>query len=232
MRQTPFFLGPALALLLGSHALPAFAAKPAPTWDGLVEVQSPRMDVAYLMPGADFRPFKKVMLDKPEVAFRKNWVRDVNQGRSTRVNEADARKILTAVQGNTTDIFADVFTKAGFQVVTEPGPDVLRVRSAVTDLYINAPDTTSVGRTRTYTANAGEATLVMELRDGLTNALLGRVVDRRETRGLPGVSNRITNLSEYRSLAREWANISVKGLNKLRAHSPIPDPLVPKQKLT
>lgn len=231
MRHTTLALGPALALLLAGQALPASAAKPAPTWDGLVEVQSPRMDVAYLMPGADFRPFRKVMLDQPEVAFRKNWVRDVNQSRATRVTDDDARKILAAVQSNTTDIFADVFTKAGFQVVTEPGPDVLRVRSAVIDLYITAPDTMSSGRGRTFTANAGEATLVLELRDGLTNALLGRVVDRRETRGLPGASNRITNLSEYRSLARQWAGISVKGLNKLKAHSPIPDPLAPKQKL-
>jgi hypothetical protein len=231
MRKTAFLMVPTVALILASLATPLSAAEPKANWDGLVEVKSPKMDVAYLMPGADFRTYTKVLLDKPEVAFRKNWVRDMNQGVGHRVDEDDARKILSTVQSNTTDIFAEAFSKAGYTVVTEPGPDVLRVRSGVIDLYVNAPDTMSMGRTRTYTASAGEATLVLELRDSTTNALLGRVLDRRETRGMPGISNSATNLSEYRSLAQQWAGISVKGLDKLRAHSPIPDPLKPGQKL-
>jgi len=124
-----------------------------------------------------------------------------------------------------------VFGKGGYTIVTEPGEDVLRVRSAVIDLYVNAPDTMSAGRSRSYTAEAGEATLVLELRDSVTNALLGRVLDRRETRGMPGISNSVTNLAEFRDLARQWAGISVKGLNSLKSHSPIPDPLKPGQKL-
>lgn len=231
MRRTAFVVVPTVALMFASFAAPLSAAKPEANWDGLVEVNSPKMDVAYLMPGADFRTYTKVMLDKPEVAFRKNWVRDMNRGVGHRVDEDDARKILSNVKSNTTDIFSAAFAKAGYAVVTEPGDDVLRVRSGIIDLYVNAPDTMSAGRTRTYTANAGEATLVLELRDSMTNALLGRVLDRRETRGMPGISNSATNLSEYRSLAQQWASISVKGLDKLRAHSPIPDPLKPGQKL-
>lgn len=231
MRQKAALLTPTVALIVACFALPAVAAKPAANWDGLVEVKSPKMDVAYLMPGADFRSYGKVMLDKPEVAFRKNWLRDINSGMMRRVDEDDARKILSTVQANTTDIFAEAFSKAGYEIVTVPGDDVLRVRSAVIDLSVTAPDTMTSGRTRTYTANAGEATLVLELRDSMSNALLGRVLDRRETRGLPGFSNSVTNLSEYRSLARQWAGISVKGLEKLKSHSPIPDPLKPGQKL-
>lgn len=233
MRRIAFGLVSTVALMLASLAVPASAAKPPESWDGLVEVNSPKMDLAYLSPGADFRSFRKVMLDKPEVAFRKNWMRDMNSSRSMsrRVDDDDARKILAAVQGDTTDIFVEAFTKAGYQVVTEPGEDVLRVRSGVIDLYVNAPDTMSSGRSRTYTASAGEATLVLELRDSVSNALLGRVLDRRETRGLPGVTNSVTNTAEYRELARRWADISVKGLEKLKSVSPIPDPLKPKQKL-
>jgi hypothetical protein len=213
-------------------SVPAFAAVPASQpWDGLIEVNSPKMDVAYLLPGADYRPYTKVMLDEPEVAFQKDWMRRMNEGMSRRVTEADAQKILASVRTNTADIFTDAFTKAGFTVVTEPGPDVLRVRSGVVDLYVNAPDTRSTAFSRTYTANAGEATLVLELRDSLSNALLGRVLDRRETRGLPGPSNSASNESEYRQLARQWAATSVKGLTNLKSHSPIPDPLAPGQKL-
>ncbi len=203
----------------------------AQTWDGLVEVKSPKMDVGFLLPGADFRGYSKVMLDQPEVAFRKDWMKSMNSGMDRRVTEADARKILETVGSNTMDIFTEAFTKAGYQVVTTPGADVLRVRSGVVDLYVNAPDTMSSGFTRTFTANAGEATLVLELRDSLTNALLGRVLDRREAQGMRGASNSITNLSEFRQVAKSWAGLSVKGLAALKAHSPVPDPLTPGQKL-
>lgn len=82
----------ALSVALGVAfcAVPAIAAKPAANWDGLVEVNSPKMDVAYLMPGADFRAFRKVMLDKPEVAFRKDWLRDMNSGMRRRSRRPNA----------------------------------------------------------------------------------------------------------------------------------------------
>ena len=54
------------------------------------------MDAAYVAPGADFRPYTKVMLDPPEVAFKKDWMRDVNDasaGVSKDVTEEHAQKI-------------------------------------------------------------------------------------------------------------------------------------------
>lgn len=216
-------------------ASPAVQAKDAAqgNWDGLVEVKSKKMELVYLLPGADFRPYAKVMLDQPEVAFRKDWMRNMNDSMdlNRRVTPADAQKILSTVGSNTGDLFAEAFTKAGYEVVTAPGADVLRVSTGVLNLYVNAPDTMSPGVTRTFTTNAGEATLVIELRDSLTNALLARVLDRRETQGLPGASNSVTNLAEFRSLAKQWAGISTKGLVALKAASPIPDPLTPGQKL-
>ena len=40
-------------------------------WDGLVEVKPKRLDAAYLLPGADFRPYTKLMLEPVEVASRR-----------------------------------------------------------------------------------------------------------------------------------------------------------------
>ena len=51
------------AALLGSASLAV--AAPVASWDGLTEVNSRRMDSAFLLPGADFRPYTKVMLDEP-----------------------------------------------------------------------------------------------------------------------------------------------------------------------
>jgi hypothetical protein len=215
---------------------PATAAEPA--WDSLVEVNSRRMGNAALLPGADFRPYDSVMLDKPEVSFRNNWLRDVNRNTrgAARVSQSDADRILEATATNTTDIFTAEFERAGFKIATAPGPNVLRVRTGVVDLFVNAPDVPTAGRSRTFTTNAGEATLVMEARDSMTNALLGRVIDRRETRGQGGMigmqqSNRVTNTSEFRALARRWAQISATKLNDLKAASPVPDPLTPGQRI-
>jgi hypothetical protein len=221
-----------LGLCLGA-ATPGMAKPASEPWDGLVEVHAPRMDAGFMLPGADFRPYTKVMLDRPEAAFRKNWLRDVNSSRrgSRRVTDKDALKILEAVQSNTSDIFTDTFNKSGYRVVTAPAPDVLRIRTGVINLYVNAPDTMSAGRSRTYTAEAGEATLFLEVRDSQTNALLARVLDRRSTRSTPGIANSVTNLADYRTLAAQWAKISVKGLNDLKSISPIPERLSPGQKL-
>lgn len=223
-----------MLLMIGAPS-PTLAQEAAAvdTWDGLVQVNARRIDAAFLMPGADFRPYIKVMLDEPEVAFRQNWMRQMNRSRSTgrRVTEADAARIMESVSASKIDIFVRAFTDAGFEVVTRPGPDVLRVSTGIVDLFVNAPDTQTAGRSTTFTTNAGEATLILEARDSETNALLARLVDRRETRGIPGPTNRVTNTSEFRTLANNWARIAASRLSTLKEISPVPDPLTPGQRL-
>ncbi len=212
---------------------PAMAKSAPPNWDGLVEVKAKQLDLAYLLPGADFRPYTKVLLDEPEAAFRKDWLRNMNDTMdiTRRVSNADAQKILATVQVGTKDIFDEAFTKAGYQVVSAPGGDVLRVSVGVVDLYVNAPDVLTPGRSYSFTTNAGEATLVLELRDSLTNALLARVVDRRETTYSPQRANSVTNTQDFRFLMQNWANVTVKGVTALKEISPIPTTLQPGQQL-
>jgi hypothetical protein len=220
----------AMAAVAPARAQEAAAAQP---WDNLVEVNARRLDAAFLLPGADFRPFRKVMLVEPEVAFRQNWMRDMNRSRSTgrRVNESDVARIKETVSGSTIEVFTRAFTDAGFEVVTAAGDDVLRIDTAVINLFVNAPDTMAPGRSTVFTTNAGEATLVLEARDSQTNALLARVVDRREARNFPGRSNRVTNTADFRSLAADWGRIAASRLNTLKEISPIPDPLTSGQRL-
>ena len=219
----------AAALLASATMVQAAAPE---TWAGLVEVRARQLDAAYLLPGADFRRYTKVMLDEPQVAFRNNWQRDMNRGRAgARVTDAQAEEILSLVSANTTPIFARQFERAGFTVVDKPGPDVLRLRIGIINLVINAPDTMTAGRTRSYTANAGEATLILEARDSLTRALLASVADRRSTQGMGGQATRISNASEFRQLASVWARIAADGVVALKAASPVPDPLTPGQRL-
>ena len=235
MTRMRSFSGLASIVLLAVSGVAAGQATPE-NWDGLVEVKPKRMDVVFLAPGADFRPYTKLMVDPTEVAFHKDFLKNQNRSGSRltiRVDDQQAAEILQAARSNFSDIFNEAFTEAGYQIVTAPGPDVLRVSTGVLNLYLNAPDTMEAGRTRTYTANAGEATLVIEVRDSSSNALLGRVLDRRATMdtGTMQVSSSVSNLSDFRNLFKRWAKNTVEGLAELKAHSPVPEDLKPKQKL-
>jgi hypothetical protein len=225
----------AAALLALSATAALGADTPSGSWDGLVEVKSRRLDAAYVAPGADFRPYTRLLIDPTQAAFHKDWMKNMNDRRdvSRKVDPEMAKDILEAARTNFADVFGEAFSKAGYTIVTAPGADVLRLSPAVTNLYINAPDVMAAGRSSTYTANAGEATMILELRDSVSGALLARVTDRRETRDSIGLqqANRVTNTADFRSLFRNWANICVKGLGTLKSVSPIPATLTPGQSL-
>lgn len=215
----------AVTLSLIGASVPLGAAKPPDTWDGLHRVKAKRLDAVYLLPNADFRAYTKVILDPAEVAFKKDWQRDQNMSATTlgqRISDQDARKILTKAQAGFDKLFAKAYQDAGYQIVTEPGPDVLRVESAIVNLDVEAPDTMAPGRTRTYSREAGEATLVLQVKDSLSGSILGRAVDGRSTGDGPiYVRNSVTNAAEFERVFSQWAKISAEGLGELKALSPI-----------
>lgn len=224
-----------LALLALTIVSTANAELPQ-SWDGLIEVKAKRMDAAYLLPGADFRSYTKVMIDPSVVAFNKNFLRDQNKAGpgqlSKRISSDDAKKIIDGAQTNFDSAFAETLTKNGYTVVTEAGPDVLRLQPGVANLYINAPAINGPQMSRTYVMEAGEGTLVLDVRDSLTNALLGRVLDTRTTRKTGGLeySSQSSNIMEYRSLVKVWATACSNGLDELKLQSPVPNDLQPMQK--
>ena len=81
-------------------------------------VKSRKVERAWLLPGSDFRPYKKVLLKNAEVAFQKNWLRNVNDtgtprlSSAGRVTEADALRILDAARSGFDKVWVQAF-KAG-----------------------------------------------------------------------------------------------------------------------
>jgi hypothetical protein len=171
------------------------------------------------------------MFDPTEVAFRQNWQRNYNRtamgGR--RLDDREVAEIVAAARSGFEQIFTDAYREAGWQVVSEAGPDVLRLRTGVVNLYIVAPEQMTAGRTRTYSAEAGEATLVIEARDSLSGALLGRAIDVRTVGDLGGIRTQVSNRADFELVFRQWARASVRGLEALKAESPI-DPNAPRTK--
>ena len=204
----------------------AFGAKAPPSWDNLVRVKSNRMNYVYLLPGADFRGYTKVMLDPTQISFEKNWQRDYNRTQrapSSQISDADVEKAIADGGKDATEIFAQAFAAGGYTVVTQPGPDVLRVTTAITNLYVTAPDKMTAGRSRTYSREAGYATLVVEVSDSVSGAIMGRAVDNRVAGDTSSARSRssVTNRSDFRIMAQRWAKRGVEGLDELKRLSPI-----------
>ncbi len=217
----------AIGALAAANVHEGIAATPASaTWSGLARVESKQFDAVCLLPGADFRGYTKVMIDPVQVAFRKDWMKNINRTRdiSRWISKSDAQQISDAVRSGIENVFAAAFKANGYEVVMTPGSDVLRLSPAVIDLYINAPDTISTGPTRTYTMEAGDATLSLEARDSTTGALLGRAVDRRKTPsfGRMTLTTSVTTRRDFEALLTQWAQISVNAIAELKARSPLP----------
>ncbi len=183
--------------------------------DGLQKIKVKGIDVAYALPGATLATYSKVMIDPIDVAFHKDWNPE-KTGSRFKLSTEERENIRTGVGKIVYEEFVKELQKGNYQMVTEPGPDVLRVEAMIINLYVNAPDTMTSGRSRTYTVSAGEMTLVIQLRDSESGAIIARAVDRREATdtGMMQLSNSVVNASEARMIASSWAKILKKGLDK------------------
>ena len=117
-----------------------------------------------------------------QVEFAKNWQKDVNSnstGFKSKPTAEDMQKIKDGLAELMHEVFLEELAKHGYTVVDAAAEDTLHVRTAIIDLWVNAPDSNDPGITRTYTTSAGSMTLVLEARDGPTGQLLARAVDGR-----------------------------------------------------
>jgi hypothetical protein len=215
------------AVLLTVSCPFALAAAPTavpPELEGLVKVKSKKLDAIYLLPDVDFNAYPKIMIDPVQVSFAKNWIKDINRSRGTgrRIDDGDAQRIAEAMRTGFEEIFAAAFKAKGYAIVAAPARDVLRLSPAVVNLYMNAPDTAQSGVYRTYTVEAGEATLVLQARDSTTGALLGVAVDRSETRNLgrPVMTTSASNRADFEDLFKRWSVICANGLEELKSRPP------------
>jgi hypothetical protein len=182
--------------------------------DGLQKVKAKNVDLAYVRPGATLAGYSKVMLEPVDVAFRKDWNPE-RPGSRLKVSQADRENIRTGVGKIVYDEFAKTLTSKGpYQMASAAGPDVLRVKAKILNLYVNAPDTKTAGA-YALTLSAGEMTLLLELFDSETGEILARVVDRREGRntGQMQLTSSVVNRAEAADIAATWARLLRKALD-------------------
>lgn len=210
-------------------ALTAACVTPAPSiqagpdaelsFDGLHKVDNSQADAAWARADFDISRYTKLMLINSGFEYRDVTNRGRTQMERSRGGpfyiDQDRRARFEQLVG---EIFAEDFQQIqNFEIVSEPGPDVMIVRGALLDIVTYVPPTEGVaGNIDIYLSNIGEATLVLELRDSETGTILARSVDRRAAERMGGQmmqSNRVTNAAEVRRLIRFWSQRLREGLD-------------------
>jgi len=141
-----------------------------------------RAALYYIKPGVDLKPYNKLMFERFVVLLS---------------DSAEYREIDPAMLKELTDYYQNaVFTavKDGYEIVDQPGPGVLRVRVAITQLKPSNPTTNTLstivpvgmvvaGATKATSGDnlgTGEAGTEFEMLDSVTGERLAAAVDKRQ----------------------------------------------------
>ena len=182
------------------------------TFDGLHKVKGGRADKAWARPDLDLSQYSKIMLQGAGIEYRPGGVSGRSfsarsRGGPYEVTENQKARLRELVA----EVFLDELGKSEhFAIVTEPGPDVLLIRGALLDVVSWVPPE-PIGRGDIYISQVGEATLILELRDSITEAILVRAIDARavETHGIGNLSysSPVTNQADVKIVVRSWARL-------------------------
>lgn len=179
--------------------------------------------VVYLMPGATFDKFDRVLIQDAYVAFAKDWQRDTNRdsmGLQGQVTTHDMDRMKTAVAAEFKKIFSDALQKnGGYQVVEKATATTLILRPAILNLQVTAPDLQTTDMGTTLVRSAGQMTLYLELWDASTDKILARIMDPQADNSMGGmgrVADRASNKAAADEILRKWAEKLRKQLDAVR----------------
>lgn len=189
--------------------------------DGLVKTNASVFKNAWVAPGVNFTKYTKIMLAPAGFDFREVKKRSrLHSAWSNRgefyIEERDREKLMEQV----TRVFDDELAKtANFELVSEPGEDVLILQGGLVDIVSMTPPET-IGPSDIYVSSVGAATLVLQAIDSTTGEVVFRAIDRKriERPGRDMIEvNRVTTWSEVRRWARRWATSLRSDLDSVHA---------------
>jgi hypothetical protein len=158
--------------------------------------------LAWIKPNVDFTKYKKVMVDYVIFAFAEDSeYKGIDANEMKKIADAASLALVDAI-------------KEKFPVVAEPGPDVVRIRTAITDLKQSRPvlsGVTSVipvglaislvkkGATSSWTGSGATTAELMAL-DSMTNEVLAAGEDTRAA----GFTERFTKWGSVEDAFKFW----------------------------
>jgi len=188
------------------------------SFDGLHKVDNSQADAAWARPDFDISGYTKLMPLSGGIEYRQ--VKD--RGRSSLARSQSGPYFIDDnARARFEELVGEVFREElqrteRFEIVDEPGPDVLAVLGGLLDVVSYVPPEPVGGRSYVYLSSVGDATLVLELRDSETGTILARSVDRRAAESMSGTlqtSNSVSSAAEVRRLIRHWASRLREGLD-------------------
>ena len=193
------------------------------TFDGLVRVDNTKLDKVWVKPDINLADYDSIMLQSVEVHYRavrnpgsdRLYPRDTEFFPLTDQQKAGVVEILSKA-------FKDEMAKCKSYTLTDtPGPNTLAVRGELLDVVSRTPP--EVGFRDVYLSSFGEATLVIELRDSVSDEIFARAVDRRaaESFGELVKADSISARMEVSRLATSWARLVREGIDNLHDVKPI-----------
>ncbi|MGD0274798.1 MAG: DUF3313 domain-containing protein [Syntrophales bacterium] len=198
-----YLIGLALIIFPGCAAGPKYSGFLGDNYKYLKPGPEGGVGKVWLDPDADFQKYHKIMLDS--VVF---YYAPDSEDKSIDANEM---KELT-------DAFNQAFVDAlkdTYPLVSEPGPDVVRLRVAITDIKKSMPVVSGVtsvipaglalsiakkGTTGTW-SGAGEASMELMAMDSMSNKVIAAAVDKRSA----GFTERFTRLGSAKEAFKYWA---------------------------
>lgn len=168
----------------------------------------------YINPNVDWKKYQSVLIDTPQV-----WA----DSETSKLSKADQKKLT----GDLHDALVDALSK-DYTVVEEPGPGVLRIRTAITQaqgakLLMNAVTglvpqlrfATMIGGMATDTAKfVGQCSAEVEITDSATGERLAAAVDQRA--GTKDPRNMLDKWDDVDSAFQDWAGRIATRLRELR----------------
>ena len=194
--------------LVACAAGPGVTAEPAPepvgtpNFEGLVPVRSAVFDEAQVRPGIDLSRYDAVKFDDIELAFR-TPDRSKQEFPLSAEQKADFQAALQRA------FEAEFSTMTSPRLVSDAGPNVLRLDVRVQDIWARVPPRTAgrVGRAGVFLEALGEVTLVIEVFDSESGEILARAVDKAalEGAGMRDGSDMLTKWDGVAELCAHWA---------------------------
>lgn len=180
------------------------------SFDGLHKIDNSRSDAAWAVPDLDFSGYTNIRFVSLGIQYKEV----ANKGRSQVTRSQGGpffidEKARAQFEALVSEIFSEELGKiTRFEIVDEPGPDTLEVGGGLLNVTSQVPPDPVGGRSSYYLTSIGDATLVLEIRDSMSNRILARAVDRRAAETLGGTfrrSNTVSNSVEVKRLIRYWA---------------------------
>lgn len=188
------------------------------SFDGLYPFEHTVVDRAWARADIDLSGYTKIKLEGAGISFRpaKSAAKsNLAQARANQSNFKIDAKARDRLRRTVSDAFIQELAKLEqFEITEEIGPDVLIIRAGLLDVASKVPADVSA-RSDIYLTSVGEATLLLEIIDSESGAVLLRAIDRRaaERPGMPFPSNSVSNWVEVKRLAQFWGALLRESLD-------------------